>query len=68
MPCECTETADCYECTYPKSPNHPFPEDCDGHPMSRNRNGSYYCNDCASLIVLFDNDTHCCRTEGTEAP
>jgi len=28
--------------------------------MTRNANGSWYCNDCKCLVILFDDDTHSC--------
>lgn len=28
--------------------------------MTRNANGSWYCDDCRSIVILFDDDTHTC--------
>lgn len=33
--------------------------------MTRNDNGSWYCEDCRKIVILFDDDEHDCQVTGT---
>lgn len=37
---------------------HPNPE---GQRMIRNSNGSWHCQECGFLVILFDDDQHYCQ-------
>lgn len=37
--------------------------------LTRNANGSYYCEDCKLIVILFDDDTHeCCECSEEYGP
>lgn len=47
---------DRYECEPPRPPR-----------MDRNDNGSWYCNDCHKVVILFDDDEHDCDVTQTSS-
>lgn len=53
---------------YDDRPDIPWAEEHDDNPprMERNANGSWYCNDCKCIVILFDNDKHYCEGVASE--